>query len=146
METKEEKYKRRFFKKVSVLENKCWNWTGALAGGRQPCFVYKGKNVSASRVALILYKGEEPEEKYVFHTCKSRLCVNPDHLKPAPTCPSPFKGMHRPECDSSHIPKRRKIPTKQEFVERPERQTRPKKVVERPKMEMIDQPVVISFD
>ena len=60
----------------------CWNWLRGLTADGYGAVGFNYKTIKASRLALLLSKGEPPADKpYALHTCKeNRKCCNPDHL------------------------------------------------------------------
>ena len=65
----------------------CWQWTGAVAGdakghGYGNCIV-DGHTRSAHRYAYEISLGPIPEGHDIDHICRNRLCVRPEHLRPA---------------------------------------------------------------
>lgn len=79
---KDRDLKRRLLKKVRVLPNGCWEYTGQR---RKDKFEYgliwvNGKNVRAHRVSYEIHKGSVPEGLNVLHSCDYPPCINPDHL------------------------------------------------------------------
>ncbi len=71
----------RFMEKFSKRKNGCWLWTahtdqcgyGRIQIGRRPS--------AAHRVAYMLLVGPIPPGGHVLHSCDSRSCVNPKHLR-----------------------------------------------------------------
>lgn len=59
----------------------CWLWIGAVSGGygRKQ---HDGKVQQAHRVSYQLHVGPVPAGKVLDHKCRTKLCVNPDHLEP----------------------------------------------------------------
>lgn len=83
----DESEKARFMSKVQVLPEGCWLWKGSTSRTGYPMFRYAGQTMYATRVSLMLYKGEaielKPKEQ-VWHRrdCPSRpTCVSPEHLR-----------------------------------------------------------------
>lgn len=71
----------RFFKNISILENGCWEWTGAKTGSSYGAIQIstKRKVVLAHRLAFYMAYGYYPNE--IDHTCFKTDCVNPKHLE-----------------------------------------------------------------
>lgn len=69
---------------LSYVEKKgeCWVWKGGRDIKDYGIFWYKGKTQFAHRVSLLLHnKVKELNPKLqVLHSCRTRECVNPDHL------------------------------------------------------------------
>lgn len=81
---------RRFWPHVTKTD-KCWIWTGALAGrdgrGQVRIDIRDGsgkviavQSVYAHRFSWELHKGTIPDGLFVLHKCDVPSCVNPDHL------------------------------------------------------------------
>jgi hypothetical protein len=77
----------RFWEKVDKnAPNGCWQWTGAKSNWGYGIFCVGGKTLRpAHRVSLDFAGVTIPEGMVADHICKNRLCVNPDHLRPATT-------------------------------------------------------------
>lgn len=77
----------RFWAKVEARDDGCLIWTGALsASGYGKFFVRKlGSRrvvVPAHRFAYEMQRGEEiPDGLTLDHLCRTRACVNPEHLE-----------------------------------------------------------------
>jgi len=73
----------RFFAKVSPEPNTgCWLWSGAISGGGYGQFSIKRKIQYAHRVSYVHFVGPIPSGLEIDHLCRTRSCVNPDHLEP----------------------------------------------------------------
>lgn len=71
----------RFMDKVLVT-NECWIWNGYLNDG-VGFFVNSGSKTNriAHRVSYELHKSIElKDENFIRHSCRTRGCVNPEHL------------------------------------------------------------------
>lgn len=72
----------RFWDKVDMRRtDECWPWKASVnshAYGRFKLASYR--TATASRVALIATKREEPDGMQVLHTCDNPACCNPAHL------------------------------------------------------------------
>lgn len=75
--------RRRFFAKVRVAENGCWEWTGARDDDGYGYFrPPDGKIYRAHRVSYEICFGPIPDGLCTDHLCRNRSCVNPMHLEP----------------------------------------------------------------
>lgn len=59
----------------------CWLWAGALDGKGYSLMYAQGKNRRAHRVSYEQQKGPIPDGLEIDHLCRTRCCVNPDHLE-----------------------------------------------------------------
>ena len=83
----EQKMHLRFWAKVLVLANGCWEWTAARrkgyglfsAGSRH---TGKGPDMTAHLWAYEQLVGPFPSGLQSDHLCRNRACVNPSHLEP----------------------------------------------------------------
>lgn len=65
-------------------ENGCWLWTAAKTNG-YGCLSIAGKTRYAHRFAYERHHlTQVPETMFLQHTCSSKLCVNPEHLRLLP--------------------------------------------------------------
>src|SRR5689334_8336917 len=66
----------------------CWIWTASInVDGYGQFIVYdagrkRGLSIPAHRVAWQLVRGSIPQDLYIDHLCRTRSCVNPEHLEP----------------------------------------------------------------
>lgn len=71
----------RFWKRVTILENGCWLWTGAKTDKGYGTLKVNGKRMASHRFSYIVQHGSIPKHlPNVCHHCDTPLCVNPDHL------------------------------------------------------------------
>ncbi|WP_181272833.1 HNH endonuclease signature motif containing protein [Brevibacterium oceani] len=71
----------RFWAKVDKSSD-CWEWTGGVTGSGYGYFSpARSKMVRAHRYSFELAYGTIPEGTEIDHTCDSRTCVNPEHLR-----------------------------------------------------------------
>src|SRR5690606_35432981 len=85
-------FRERLFAKIQIDRDDpdaCWRWTAATNGdgyGR----IWDGTHtptgsprlVLAQRAVYEIYRGPIPAGKQLDHTCHTRGCVNPEHLRP----------------------------------------------------------------
>lgn len=70
----------KFYSYFDRLNGKCWNWKGALCGGKYGAFYDGSKLIRAHRFSYELHKGIIPKNLVVMHACDNMKCVNPSHL------------------------------------------------------------------
>jgi hypothetical protein len=59
----------------------CWLWRGTQVRGGYGRVKVDGRQVLAHRLAYALTHGSIPDGLVVHHECRTRLCVNPAHLR-----------------------------------------------------------------
>ena len=72
----------RFWAKVRVLPNSCWQWTGARALNGYGHLGMGSRTVYAHRLAYDTLIGPIPDGLELDHLCRNRGCVNPSHIEP----------------------------------------------------------------
>ena len=71
------------FEKYIDKSGECWLWTGACDKNGYGLIGIEGKIWLAHRFSYFLANGELPAYPLVVrHKCRSKNCVNPDHLEP----------------------------------------------------------------
>jgi len=70
----------RFWQKVDKTGS-CWIWTGAKLKTGYGSIRINNRSKRAHRVAYELSIGSIPEDGLILHSCDTKLCVNPDHLR-----------------------------------------------------------------
>lgn len=82
----------RFLDKVHVNGSTgCWEWTASLNLCGYGRFKFDGKTIQAHRFSYAFFVGEMPEGMQMDHLCRTRRCVNPDHLEPV----TPSENLER---------------------------------------------------
>jgi hypothetical protein len=72
----------RIERSVSKSPEGCWVWNLSLTKLGYARINYLGKARFAHRVAYQTFKGSIPEGMELDHKCRTRACVNPEHLEP----------------------------------------------------------------
>ena len=72
---------RRFWSKVKIVSNGCWEWTGAKLTNGYGSFRFEGRSVLPHRLSYRLFIGEIPAELELDHLCRNCTCLNPNHLE-----------------------------------------------------------------
>ena len=87
----------RFFEKIRVRENGCWEWQAGLWGKGYGQFRESTqRRVMAHRFSYELAKGVIPKGKTLDHLCRNRKCVNPEHLEAVPLRENILRGNGAP--------------------------------------------------
>lgn len=84
----------RFWNKATTDPSTgCWLWIGATTGNGYGNFRFKGKNHAAHRVSRSLLIAEVEAELDLDHLCRTRSCINPDHLEPVSRRENVLRGL-----------------------------------------------------
>lgn len=90
---------KRFWKHVSTEPNTgCWLWTGMLSdlGYGRLWSREKQLPINAHRLSYEMHKGKIPDNLTLDHLCRTRSCVNPDHLEAVPLQENIRRGFSPP--------------------------------------------------
>lgn len=72
----------RLWNKILVDENGCWLWTAYIDEcGYGRCHFESKKSAGAHRVFYRQTRGPVPQGLELDHLCRTRHCVNPNHLE-----------------------------------------------------------------
>ena len=71
----------RFWSKVRVLGNGCWEWNGAKTSRGYGCLRRQGRLLYAHRVAREALVGPIPKGLESDHLCRNHACVHPLHIE-----------------------------------------------------------------
>lgn len=69
-----------FDARYEVDDSGCWLWTGHIMNAGYGMLGHRGRRVLAHRISHELHIGPIPEGMVIDHKCRTRRCVNPDHL------------------------------------------------------------------
>lgn len=83
MKSMTESDRLRFYTKVAITLDGCWEWVGAkFSETNYGQFDLAGKKYSAHRLMYQLEVGPIPPGAVIRHRCDNPGCVRPDHLEP----------------------------------------------------------------
>lgn len=68
--------------KLVITKTGCWLWKGAKSGGGYAQVTIEKKAFRVHRFLYELLVGRVPYHMQLDHLCRTRHCVNPDHLEP----------------------------------------------------------------
>jgi len=75
-----ESEQKRFWSKVDKTDG-CWFWKAATLQNGYGVFNLRGTIAYAHRIAYLAAKGTISETLVVDHICRTRNCVNPNHMR-----------------------------------------------------------------
>jgi hypothetical protein len=84
-------YEEKFWQRVNKTPY-CWIWTAGIRSTGYGAFYNGYRHTSAHRSAYELLVGPIPEGMVLDHLCKTRICVNPDHLVPVSNRENVLRG------------------------------------------------------
>lgn len=95
----------RFYSYVTRTDS-CWYWLGTTIKGGYGTFrrsvEFGGAKILAHRYSYSINKGDIPTNLEIDHLCKTRNCVNPDHLE-AVTRTVNIQRSKRNVCPRGHV-------------------------------------------
>lgn len=85
----------RFWAKVDVRPDACWEWQGATSGtdGYGRFWIASRLGVLPYRFAYELLVGPIPDGLQPDHVCRNRACVRPDHLEVVTSRENTLRGF-----------------------------------------------------
>jgi len=100
----------RFWKRVLILENGCWEFLGGHSTNGYGSFSLaceahgeRCKMIPAHRWVYLHYIGPIPEGFEPDHLCRNRLCVNPLHLEAVPKAVNIYRGIAPPAINAQKL-------------------------------------------
>lgn len=86
---------RRFWRSVLPEPNSgCWLWIGNTSNTNYGMYYTDpAKRRVAHRVSYETLVGPVPDELVLDHLCRTRCCVNPDHLEPVTMAENVYRGI-----------------------------------------------------
>lgn len=89
----------RLWRRVDT-DGECWLWTGAVTSSGYGRLRYHYRYLTPHVVAWELEHGPLPAGMRLYHRCRDRACVRPDHLFVAPRVPTGIPGFRPHEIAS----------------------------------------------
>lgn len=94
----------RFFAKFNEDDRTgCWLWAGAVTGNGYATLDIDRRTRLAHRWYWEHVNGPVPEGLHLDHLCRTRHCVNPDHLEPVAPAENVRRGR-KVERERTHCP------------------------------------------
>lgn len=81
----------RFWAKINVSEQGCWEWTACLVHG-YGMYSIMSRPYRAHRIAYEALVGPIPAGLQLDHLCRNVRCVNPAHLEPVTSQENTWRG------------------------------------------------------
>ena len=72
--------KMLYLERVTMYEDKCWEWIGNKDKDGYGVFTHNRKVAKAHRVSWTIHNGDIPPDTSVLHTCDNPPCSNYQHL------------------------------------------------------------------
>lgn len=85
----------RFWAKVAVQPDGCWQWLASGNGEGHGRTYRDGIKIYAHRYAYEALVGPVPDGLVIDHLCRNRGCVNPAHLEPVTQAENTRRGLMR---------------------------------------------------
>lgn len=75
-------WERDLDRRIECAASGCWLWLGQLSDDGYPRIKIDGVTQAAHRLMYERRRGKIAEGLTLDHLCRTRACVNPDHLEP----------------------------------------------------------------
>src|SRR3990172_8620690 len=86
----------RFWSKVSMSADGCWQWTGSTDGKGYGQLWIDGRKYQAHVVSfVVIHSGAIGNGLQLDHLCFNKRCVRPDHLEPVTARENSRRRSHR---------------------------------------------------
>ena len=82
----------RLARKIKVDPSGCWLWTAYKTQNGYGQFSIEGRGRYVHRVTYVNRYGPVPKGLTLDHLCRTRHCVNPDHLEPVTNTENVLRG------------------------------------------------------
>lgn len=97
----------RFWDKVRVLDDGCWEWQVGKSEGYGRFCISHGNDAYVHRLTYEQLIGSIPDGLTVDHLCRNRACVKPAHLELVSNGVNVLRGVGPPACNArkTHCPR-----------------------------------------